>query len=93
MAMTSEQAFGEVLRESRRSRRLSQAQLAEASGSHRTYISLLERGLNSPSLSMLFQLSRALSLSRSELLNRVEHRLREVVDLPLSPGRQNGDDR
>lgn len=40
-----EQAFGRVLREVRADRGLSQEQFGFESGFHRTYISLLERGL------------------------------------------------
>jgi transcriptional regulator with XRE-family HTH domain len=82
MAMTPEQVFGEVLRELRRSRRLSQERLAEVSGCHRTYVSLLERGINGPSLTMLFQLGKALGVTPSEILARVERRLSEAADRP-----------
>jgi transcriptional regulator with XRE-family HTH domain len=84
MVITPEQVFGEVLREIRRSRRLSQEQLAEVSGCHRTYVSLLERGVNGPSLSMLFQLGQALGITPSEILARVERRLSEAADPPSS---------
>jgi transcriptional regulator with XRE-family HTH domain len=82
MVITPEQVFGEVLREIRRSRRLSQEQLAEVSGCHRTYVSRLERGVNGPSLSMLFQLGKALGVTPSEILARVERRMGETVDRP-----------
>jgi len=66
-------AFGEVLRKARRERGLSQEDLGFESGYHRTYISLLERGLKSPSLQTIYELARALDLSPSELLARVDH--------------------
>jgi transcriptional regulator with XRE-family HTH domain len=82
MVITPEQVFGEVLREIRRSRRLSQERLAEVSGCHRTYVSLLERGVNGPSLSMLFQLGQALGITPSDILARVERRLSEAAHPP-----------
>ena len=46
-------AFGAVLRDVRKERGLSQEDLGFESGYHRTYVSLLERGLKSPSLQTL----------------------------------------
>ena len=65
-------AFGSVLRDIRKERGLSQEDLGFESGYHRTYISLLERGLKSPSLQTIFELARALRLSPSELIARTE---------------------
>ncbi len=66
------EAFGAVLREARKERGLSQEGLGFESGYHRTYVSLLERGLKSPSLQTIFELARALDIRPSELLARVE---------------------
>ena len=76
MGGPTERAFGNVLRELRRERGLSQEQLAELTGGNRGYISLLERGVNSPSLSMLYQLGEALDVAPSEMLARLEAKLR-----------------
>lgn len=65
-------AFGEVLRTARKERGLSQENLADKSGYHRTYISLLERGLKSPSLQTIFQLAYVLNIPPSKLLEDVE---------------------
>jgi transcriptional regulator with XRE-family HTH domain len=67
-----ESAFGLVLRNVRESRRLSQEELAAKSGYHRTYIGQLERGEKSPSLRTIFNLSSALKVSTSVLVQRVE---------------------
>ena len=70
------EAFGMVLREVRKERGLSQEDLGFESGYHRTYVSLLERGLKTPSLQTIFELSRALDIQPSKLLARVEHATR-----------------
>ena len=54
-------AFGETLKLARRRRGLSQEQLATVCNIDRTYTSLLERGLRTPSLSILLDLAAALS--------------------------------
>ncbi len=45
-----ERAFGQVLHDVRSERKISQEQLGFEAGYHRTYISLIERGLKKPSL-------------------------------------------
>ncbi|KUZ99077.1 XRE family transcriptional regulator [Burkholderia ubonensis] len=70
--MTPEQAFSRVLRKLRADANLTQEQLAFESRLDRTYISLLERGLRQPTLSSMVQLSAALKVSPSTLMNYVE---------------------
>lgn len=72
-------AFGDVLRSVRKERGLSQEELGDKSGYHRTYVSLLERGLKSPSLQTIFQLSHALNIAPSKLLADVERVMREMT--------------
>jgi transcriptional regulator with XRE-family HTH domain len=67
-----ERAFGEVLRQLRQDRRLSQEELGDACDSERTFISMLERGLVSPTLRTIVKLTRALGLSPSEILRKTE---------------------
>ena len=55
-------AFSHILRKIRQKAGLSQEQLAFESDLHRTYISLLERGLRVPSLTATFQISSALNI-------------------------------
>lgn len=74
---TPEEAFGVVLRRVRHQRGLSQEALAEATDRHRTYVSLVERGRNSPSLRTLFRLASALEVHPSELIRAVELELRD----------------
>lgn len=77
MADSVSQAFGEVLRELRNQRGLSQEALSFACERHRTYVSILERGLNSPSLSTIWMLADALGVKPSEIVRRVETRVRK----------------
>ena len=62
-------AFGKVLREVRRSKGMSQEALAAAGNFDRTYPSLLERGLRTPSLSVMFEIAATLGVHPSELVN------------------------
>jgi transcriptional regulator with XRE-family HTH domain len=59
--------FGERIRELRAERGLSQEDLAECSGLHRTYISGIERGVRNPTLSIILQIASALKVHPSEL--------------------------
>jgi transcriptional regulator with XRE-family HTH domain len=54
---------------------MSQEELSFAAGRHRTYVSLLERGRNSPSLDTLWSLAQALGISPTEMVKQVERRL------------------
>jgi transcriptional regulator with XRE-family HTH domain len=70
--LTPPVVFGRVLAEIRLAAGLSQEELAFESGYHRTYISLLERGLKNPSLNTLLALARPLNVRASEMIKRVE---------------------
>jgi len=60
--------LGQRIREIRKSRKLSQEELAEICGFDRTYISLLERGKRNLRLINLLKLSRGLGIPVEELL-------------------------
>ena len=66
---SAQQVFGEVVRRFRQERKLSQEALADEAGLHRTYISLLERGLRNPSLTVIQQLADGLKITTSELVS------------------------
>lgn len=66
-------AFAKVLRKVRKQAGLTQEQLANSAGVDRTYISLVERGINQPSIRILFKLAAALDVSPTELINLTEH--------------------
>lgn len=67
-----EKAFGQVLRETRKRKGLSQEKLADETNFDRTYISLMERGVQSPTVRTLFRLAEALDVRASELVRRTE---------------------
>jgi transcriptional regulator with XRE-family HTH domain len=70
-------ALGQVLRELRLAQGLSQEKLAHEAGIERNYISLLELGKGSATVSKLFQLAPLLGVSVSSLMARVEDRIAE----------------
>ena len=64
--------FPATLREARTEKGLSQEELADMAGLHRTYISQIERGVKSPSLRSLEQITDALETPLWVLLKRAE---------------------
>lgn len=67
--------FGEVLRDLRTERKLSQEKLALESDIDRTYLSLLERGLRNPTLKVVFALAKTLKMSPSKLVELFEKKV------------------
>ena len=70
------EAFGKVLRQHRKDRGLSQEEMAADCSFDRTYPSLLERGLRTPTLTVLFELARVLKVGADQLVNETEEELR-----------------
>ena len=66
------EVFGKVLRELREAKQLSQEKLAEYCELDRTYISLLERGLRQPTITTIFKLAKALNITPSQLIEKVQ---------------------
>ena len=69
-------AFGTVVRECRRERKLSQEQLGFEAGLTRNFISLVELGQRSPTLDTIEALAQALGISASALIARAERKQR-----------------
>ena len=67
---TVQGAFGEVLRQVRTSRDVSQQDLALEAELDRTYISLLERGQRQPTLTTIILLARALGVDAADLVKQ-----------------------
>jgi transcriptional regulator with XRE-family HTH domain len=75
--LTIEEAFGEVIRDLRKSNNISQEKLAEISNLDRSFISLMECGHKQPSLITIYQLAKALKLSASKLLALTEEKIKK----------------
>lgn len=68
-------AFGEQLRQLRRASGLTQEELAFRVGLDRTYISLLERGIKSPTLNTFFRLCKILNQQPADVIAQVHERI------------------
>ncbi len=77
--MKIEEAFGLALKRLRNDKGLSQEQLAAKSNLHRTYVSLLERGQKSPSLTTIYRLAQALEVRPHCLIQITEEIEREFT--------------
>jgi len=84
-----EKAFGQALRAVREQRGISQEALALESGFDRTYVSLLERGIQSPTVRNLVRLATVLRVRPSAMIRRMERLLESGPKLPdANAGRQ-----
>lgn len=88
--MTIEEAFGEVIRELRKTKQFSQEKLADVSKLDRSFISLLECGHKQPSLITIFQLAKALDLSPSKIMSLVEAKINEKIKIKNNPRAHKG---
>jgi transcriptional regulator with XRE-family HTH domain len=64
--------FGLLIRKRRQAAGISQEALADRARLHRTYISLLERGLRMPSILVVQQLAKALDTTMTSLIAELE---------------------
>jgi XRE family transcriptional regulator, regulator of sulfur utilization len=69
-------AFGQALKAARLAKGLSQEQLAEGAELDRTTPSLYERGLRTPTLTVLIEIGRALGVDPTQLVSATIRRLR-----------------
>jgi transcriptional regulator with XRE-family HTH domain len=72
-----EREFGKALKMLRKDRGYSQEELAARSNLHRTYISLLERGQKSPSLTTICRVANALDVKPHELISVAEELIKQ----------------
>ena len=61
--------FGDKVRSLRKERKLSQEQLAEKAGLHRTYIGMIERGEKNITLTNIEKIAKALNVPVAELMS------------------------
>jgi transcriptional regulator with XRE-family HTH domain len=71
-------AFGNVLREARQGKGLSQEELAAAAGLDRSFISLVERGIQSPNVVILLRIAEVLGVPAAQLVARTESAMRSA---------------
>jgi transcriptional regulator with XRE-family HTH domain len=64
-------AFGNTVRNHRHEKGISQEQLADKTGIHRTYIGGIERGERNPTLLMIYRIAEALGVSPVRLLEPI----------------------
>jgi transcriptional regulator with XRE-family HTH domain len=68
--------FGQRLRDLRRQAQLSQEEVAHRARVHATYLSDLERGLQTPTLDVVNRLATALKVTLAELFGPLDQRFR-----------------
>jgi len=82
MQMMSEEeniriAFGKAVKSLRQEKNISQEKLAEYANLDRSYISLIERGINSASVITLFKIGSALDIDPTDLIAATKAHLKE----------------
>lgn len=70
--MPNHHHIGILIAKHRKANALSQNALAERTDLDRTYISMLERGLRSPSLETIIKVANAMGIKGSDLLSELE---------------------
>ncbi|MNN56941.1 transcriptional repressor DicA [compost metagenome] len=76
------EAFGKVLRQKRKEAGLTQEQLSYEADIQRNYVSLIERGIHQPTITVLFKLASALSCSPTQLISEVELLMNNTTPSP-----------
>jgi transcriptional regulator with XRE-family HTH domain len=71
-------AFGKVLKEHRNAKGMTQEELAGDAEFDRTYPSLLERGLRTPTITILFAIATVLGIRADRLVNDTLEELRRL---------------
>jgi transcriptional regulator with XRE-family HTH domain len=81
------QRFGEVIRENRKARGLTQRELASALGITRSYVGAIEKNQRRPSLTILFRLARSLRLNALQMFVLAYPEEKSLV-MPTAPRRR-----
>jgi len=64
--------FGEVIRELRKERSLSQEELADKADVHRTYVGMIERGEKNITIENIQKLAKALNVSLKSIFEKLD---------------------
>ena len=64
--------LGQIVRQTREAKKLTQEKLAESAGLDPTYISGIERGLRNPGIQNVAKIAKALGITTSELCKELE---------------------
>ncbi len=70
--------LGNELRKARDDAKMTQEQLSFAAEIDRTYVSMLENNKKSPTVEVLFRICKALGISASEVIARVERSAKSI---------------
>ncbi|MEM4005849.1 MAG: helix-turn-helix transcriptional regulator [Desulfurococcaceae archaeon] len=73
-------AFGKALRQKRKEAGLTQEELALIADVQRNYVSLIERGVNQPTITVIFKLAKALGCSPSAIVAIVEKTISQAAE-------------
>lgn len=73
-------AFGKALRQKRKEAGLTQEELALIAEVQRNYVSLIERGVNQPTITVIFKLAKALGCSPSAIVACVEKTISQATE-------------
>jgi len=76
-------ALGKCIRERRIALGMSQEELAEKSGLHRTYVSDVERGIRNLTVGALWFLSHGLQLQLQDIVGQMENRVANEKSMPV----------
>lgn len=87
----TEKAFGQALREVRKGRKISQEDLGLEADFDRTFVSLIERGIQSPTVRTVVRLANVLQVRPSIIVRKMEQILDAAGQEPatVSKGRES----
>lgn len=71
-------AIAQAIAKHRHDADISQEDLADLAGIHRTYVSQIERGLKMPTMAIIFRISKALNIKPSQLISEIERQEYEL---------------
>lgn len=75
--MVPAQLVGDIIKEYRIGKHMSQELLSGLAGLDRTHYSKIERGLRTPSIDTLFKIARALDTPPDEIIRKIDNAIRK----------------